>query len=117
MKPSISVILIDCITPVLRLAIATDCGIRRHVYRNRHGTQSGIVAKTIGKPNVSVTYSILEHRRGHSDLRVTRRSYHDNDFRYHDDAWRYHDNANLSYSIGLSYILATCTNERRATEK
>ena len=53
----------------------------------------------------------------HSGLRVTRNSYHDNDFRYHDNAWRYHDNANLSYSIGLSDILATCTNERRATEK
>ena len=28
-----------------------------------------------------------------------------------------HDNANLTYSIDLNYILATCTNERRATEK
>ena len=61
-KPSISVILIVCIPPVPRLAASADCPFRPHPHRRSHGAHTAIIAKTIGKPYVSATYPILEHR-------------------------------------------------------
>ena len=61
-KQSNSAIPIDCIPPAPRLAASADCPFRPRLHRRNRGAHTVIIAKTIGKPCVSVTYPILEHR-------------------------------------------------------